>query len=284
MAKAARSRGVEIETGAPVRELIIERGRAAGVVLEDGRAIRAEAVISGINPKLLYTRMIPADALPAPFLERMQHWRCGSGTFRMNVALSALPRFTALPETGDHHTAGIILAPSLAYMDRAYQDARTHGWSQQPIIEMLIPSTLDDSLAPPGAHVASLFCQHVAPELPDGSSWDAHRDAVADLMIETVERYAPGFRASVVGRQVLTPLDLERDFGLLGGDIFHGALTLDQLFSMRPMLGYADYRGPIAGLYHCASGAHPGGGVTGAPGHNAARVILSDRRWRLPRA
>ena len=281
MAKAARGHGVEIETSAPVLELIIENARAAGVMLEDGRAIRAKTVIAGINLKLLYTRMIPADALPAAFLTRMQRWRCGSGTFRVNVALSELPRFTALPEAGDHHTAGIILAPSLAYMDRAYQDARTFGWSRQPIVEMLIPSTLDDSLAPSGAHVASLFCQHVAPELPDGSSWDTHRDAVADLMIETVDRYAPGFRRAVVGRQVLTPLDLERDFGLLGGDIFHGALTLDQLFSARPMLGHADYRGPIAGLYHCAAGAHPGGGVTGAPGHNAARIILADLRWRL---
>src|SRR5262245_50716892 len=284
MAKAARSSGAEVETGAPVRELIIERGRATGVTLEDGRALRADAVISGINPKLLYTRMIPTDALPATFLERMQHWRCGSGTFRMNVALSALPRFSALPEAGDHHTAGIILAPSLAYMDRAHQDARSFGWSKQPIIEMLIPSTLDDSLAPAGKHVASLFCQHVAPELPDGSSWDQHRDAVADLMIETVERYAPGFRASILGRQVLTPLDLERDFGLLGGDIFHGALTLDQLFSSRPMRGYADYRMPLPGLYLCGAGAHPGGGVTGAPGHNAACAVIRDLRGPFARS
>jgi phytoene dehydrogenase-like protein len=207
----------------------------------------------------------------------------------MNVALSELPRFTALPEPGDHHTAGIILAPSLAYMDAAYHDARAHGWSRAPIIEMLIPSTLDDSLAPAGAQVASLFCQHVAPELPDGSSWDQCRETVADLMIATVDRYAPGFAASVVGRQTLSPLDLERDFGLLGGDIFHGALTLDQLYSARPMLGYADYRGPLPGLYHCGSGAHPGGGVTGAPGHNAAHAIIADmrsplrrRRLRLP--
>jgi phytoene dehydrogenase-like protein len=285
LAKAARSHGVEIETAAPVREIIFTRGRVAGVALEDGRTLRADTVAASVNPKLLYTRMIPADALPASFRERMERWRNGSGTFRMNVALSKLPRFTALPEPGDHLTAGIILAPSLGYMDRAYQDARNFGWSREPIIEMLIPSTLDDSLAPPGAHVASLFCQHVAPELPDGKSWDDHRDIVADLMIATVERYAPGFAASVVGRKVLTPLDLERDFGLLGGDIFHGALTLDQLFSARPMLGYADYRGPIPGLYHCGAGAHPGGGVTGAPGHNAARVILGDlrrRRWRLP--
>jgi phytoene dehydrogenase-like protein len=165
-------------------------------------------------------------------------------------------------------------------MDRAFTDARQHGWSREPIIEMLIPSTLDDSLAPEGAHVASLFCQHVAPELPGGRSWSDHRDEVADLMIDTVDRYAPGFKASVIGRQALSPLDLEQTFGLIGGDIFHGALTLDQLFWARPMLGHADYRSPVAGLYHCGAGAHPGGGVTGAPGHNAARAILSDLRWR----
>jgi phytoene dehydrogenase-like protein len=287
LAAAARSRGVEIETDAPVREVLLEKDRATGVVLADGRVIRAAAVAANVNPKLLYTQMIAAQALSEDFLQRMKRWRCGSGTFRMNVALSELPRFEALPSPhpGDHHTAGIILGPSLAYMDRAYRDAREHGWSREPVIEMLIPSTLDDSLAPPGAHVASLFCQHVAPDLPDGRSWDDHREEVADLMIETVDRYAPGFKASVVGRQVLSPLDLERTFGLLGGDIFHGALSLDQLFSARPMLGHADYRSPVKGLYHCGSGAHPGGGVTGAPGHNAAQVIAADltsrfRRWR----
>jgi len=159
-------------------------------------------------------------------------------------------------------------------MDRAWRDARDHGWSREPIVELLIPSTLDDTLAPPGRHVASLFCQHVAPQLADGRSWDAHRDEVAELMIATVERYAPGFAASVLGRQALTPLDLERTFGLLGGDIFHGALSLNQLFSARPMLGQANYRGAIPGLYLCGSGTHPGGGVTGAPGHNAAMVLL----------
>lgn len=143
---------------------------------------------------------------------------------------------------------------------------------------MLIPSTIDPTLAPPGAHVASLFCQHVAPRLPGGRSWDEARDEVADLMIATVDRYAPGFSESVMGRQVLSPLDLEREFGLTGGDIFHGRLSLNQLFSARPALGYAAYRGPVAGLYHCGSGAHPGGGVTGAPGHNAARAILKDLR------
>jgi len=278
MAAAARAAGAEISVGIGVREVIIEQKRAAGVVLENGDIIRAKYVAANVNPKLLYTRLIPAGALPGEFLARMQRWRNASGTFRMNVALSKLPSFAALPGAGDHLSAGIILAPSLAYMDRAFLDARDHGWSREPVVEVLIPSTLDDSLAPAGAHVASLFCQHVAPELPDGKSWDDHREGVADLMIATVDGFAPGFAASVVGRQILSPLDLERQFGLLGGDIFHGALTLNQLFSARPMLGYADYRGPLKRLYHCGSGAHPGGGVTGAPGHNAARVILADHR------
>src|SRR5262252_876777 len=283
MARSAAGYGVEIETDAPVREVLIEKGRAVGVVLEDGRRVRGGAVAANVNPKLLYTAMIPPSALDPAFLRRMRGWRCGSGTFRMNVALSELPSFTALPgrAPGDHHTAGIILAPSLGYMDRAYDDAKALGWSREPIIEMLIPSTLDDTLAPAGGHVASLFCQHVAPQLPAGRSWNDYRETVADLMIETVDRYAPGFKASVVGRQALSPLDLEQVFGLTGGDIFHGAMALDQLFWARPAIGYADYRGPLKGLYHCGSGAHPGGGVTGAPGHNAARAIMADRRRRF---
>jgi phytoene dehydrogenase-like protein len=163
-------------------------------------------------------------------------------------------------------------------MERAYFDARTLGWSRRPIVELVIPSTLDDTLAPKGRHVASLFCQHVAPELPNGESWDLHRERVADLMIDTVAEYAPNFKAAVIARAALSPLDLERTFGLVGGDIFHGALALDQLFSARPMLGYARYRGPLPGLYMCGSGTHPGGGVSGAPGHNAAREILADFR------
>lgn len=278
MAASARAHGVEIETDAGVRELIVERDRVVGAVLDNGETVRAQYVASSVNPKLLYTKLIAPDALPKPFLDRITHWRNGSGTFRMNVALSALPSFKALPGGGDHLTAGIILAPSLGYMDRAWLDARQYGWSREPVVELLIPSTLDDSLAPPGQHVASLFCQHVAPQLPNGRSWDDHRDEVADLMIATVDRFAPGFAASVMGRQMLSPLDLERDFGLLGGDIFHGALSLNQLFSARPMLGHAGYRGPLKGLYHCGSGAHPGGGVTGAPGHNAAQVILKDHQ------
>jgi len=276
MAKAAGGHGVRIDMNSAVREVIVERGMASGVVLEDGTAVRARAVIANVDPQRLLQNLVPREAVPAAVAARMKKWKAGSGTFRMNVALSRLPDFSALPGAGDHHTAGIILAPNLAYMDQAYRDCVSHGWSRRPIIEMLIPSTLDDSLAPPGMHVASLFCQHVAPQFADGSSWDQHRETVADLMIDTVESYAPGFKASVIARQSLSPLDLQRTFGLPNGDIFHGALTLDQLFSARPMLGFADYRMPVPGLYLCGSGAHPGGGVTGAPGHNAARAVIAD--------
>ncbi len=286
MAQSASARGAAIRVNTAVRQVLVEGGRAVGVVTESGETLRAAAVISNLNPKLLYLNMFEPRALPAEFRERIGYYRCGSGTFRMNVALAELPDFTCLPgkQPADHHTAGIILAPTLAYMERAYFDARSFGWSRAPIVELVIPSTLDDSLAPKGQHVASLFCQHVAPQLPDGASWDAHREAVADLMIDTVNAYAPNFKAAVLGRQIMSPLDLERTFGLLGGDISHGALSLDQLFSARPMLGHGNYRGPLAGLYMCSAGTHPGGGVTGVPGHNAAREILADfRRGRLRR-
>jgi phytoene dehydrogenase-like protein len=286
MAKSATARGVTIRTGSAVREVLVESGRAVGVVTEAGETLRASAVISNLNPRLLYTKLIDPAALPADFREHMSHFRCGSGTFRMNVALTELPDFTCLPgkSAGDHHTAGIIIAPTLKYMERAYFDAREYGWSKAPIVELVIPSTLDDSLAPKGQHVASMFCQHVAPVLPEGQSWDQHRETVADLMIDTVNQYAPNFRASVLGRQIMSPLDLERTFGLVNGDIMHGVLSLDQLFSARPMLGYGNYRGPLGGLYMCGAGTHPGGGVTGAPGHNAAREIIADfRRGRVRR-
>ena len=287
MARAAAERGVDIRVASPVREVLVEAGRAAGVVTEDGEAIRARCVVSNLNPKLLYGSLIDPAALPQDFRERISHWRCGSGTFRMNVALSELPDFTVLPgrALAEHHTSGIIMAPSLAYMDQAYLDAKAGGWSKRPIVEMLIPSTLDGTLAPPGQHVASLFCQHVAPVLPDGACWDDHREQVADVMIDLVNSHAPNFKGSVLGRQIMSPLDLERTFGLIGGDIFHGALSLDQMFSARPMLGHGDYRGPLKGLYMCGSGTHPGGGVTGAPGHNAAREIIADfRRGRVRQA
>src|SRR6201996_6100375 len=181
LARTVRDYGALIDLDTPVREVIVERDRAVGIVLEDGRHLRAKYVVANVNPKLLYTQLVPSEALPGAFLARIKNWRCGSGTFRMNVALSGLPSFTALPGNGDHLSAGIILAPSLGYMDRAWQDARDHGWSRAPGGEVLIPSTLDETLAPKGAHVASLFCQHVSPQLPNNASWDDHRDQVADV-------------------------------------------------------------------------------------------------------
>jgi len=285
MRQAAEAHGAEIRTGAGVEQVLIEDGRAAGVVLESGETIRARLVAANVNPKLLARSMLPDALLPAEaetFRERMTHYACGSGTFRMNVALSELPDFACLPgrRPAEHHRSGIIIGPSLDYLDRAYLDARTHGWSRAPVVEMLIPSTMDDSLAPEGRHVASLFCQHFAPDLPDGRSWDDVREEAADLIVDTVDRYAPNFKASVIARQIHSPRDLERKFGLVGGDIFHGRLSLDQMFSARPAPGAADYRLPLPGLYLCGSGAHPGGGVTGVPGRNAAREILKDVRRR----
>ncbi|MEO6224543.1 MAG: NAD(P)/FAD-dependent oxidoreductase [Sphingomicrobium sp.] len=278
MAWACREAGVDIILNTPVEEVIVAGGRASGVVA-GGKAWRSGSVVAGVNPKLLFDRLVPDGAVDRDVASRMHAWKCESATFRMNVALSELPRFTVLPKKGNHLTAGIIMAPSLGYMHQAWLDAAVDGWAKQPIIEMLIPSTLDASLAPKGKHVASLFCQHFRYDLGPGRSWDKERDQAADRVIATVDAHAPGFAASVLGRQIHSPLDLERRFGLIGGDIFHGKMGLDQLFSSRPMVGAADYRMPLPGLYLCGSGAHPGGGVTGAPGHNAAHAVLADRRF-----
>ena len=269
--------GVQISLEAPVARVIVDAGRAVGVRLESGEEVMAGSVIGNVGPKLLYERMIAPSELPADFLRRIRAFKAASGTFRMNVALSRLPSFSCLPGEGEHLQSGIIIAPTLDYMDQAFLDARQSGMSKAPIVEMLIPSIVDDSLAPPGRHVASLFCQQFAPVLPDGRSWDEEREAAADRVIATVEAYAPGFGASVLGRQILSPLDLERTFGLVGGDIMHGNMSLDQLWSARPVLGHGAYRGPLKGLYMCGAGTHPGGGVTGAPGHNAAHRVLADR-------
>lgn len=280
MAACAQSRGAVIRTDAGVRRVLIENGRATGVVLSNGETIKARAVAANVGPKLLFRDLIDAADVGADMRRPFLAIKTGSGTFRMNVALAELPNFTCRPGTREqrHHAAGIIIGPTLAYLEQAYIEAKTNGWSSQPIVEMLIPSTLDASLAPPGKHVASLFVQHVAPKLPGKRSWEnpAERETFADVVIDTVTRYAPNFRASVLHRQVLSPLDLEQRFGLIDGDIFHGQLNLGQLFSARPVLGHADYRMPIAGLYLCGSGAHPGGGVTGVPGMNAAREMIRD--------
>jgi phytoene dehydrogenase-like protein len=281
MRAACEGVGVTISLEAPVAQVLVEEGRAAGVRLESGEEIFCAILVSNVGPRLLYDRLIAPSDLSPEFRRRMRGFKVGSGTFRMNVALSELPRFTCLPEPGEHHQSGIILAPTLDYMDQAFTDARQFGMSTKPIVEILIPSTVDDSLAPPGLHVASLFCQQFAPQLPPssicGGNWDDARQAAADRIIDTVDAYAPNFKASIIARQIHSPLDLERKFGLIAGDIMHGVMSLDQLWSARPILGYGAYRGPLKGLYMCGAGTHPGGGVTGAPGHNAARQILADR-------
>ena len=282
MLAACLEAGVEVTTDAPVREIRVTGGKATGVVLNSGSEISGRVVVSNLNPKLLFETLVAPEYLPQTFKDHMRSWRCASGTFRMNVALSELPNFTCKPSSGvaEQHGASIIIAPSLKYLDQAFMDARMHGWARKPAIEMHIPSVLDDSLAPPGQHVASMFCQQFAPTLPDGRHWDDYREAAADLIIDTMTQYAPNFKAAILGRMILSPLDLERKLALTGGDIFHGSLSLDQLYAARPALGFGDYRAPIAGLYMCGSGTHPGGGVTGAPGHNAAHEIIRDLRAR----
>jgi phytoene dehydrogenase-like protein len=268
MAKVVRDLGVEISLESPVDKVIVDGGKAVGVKLVSGAEIMGTRVIANVGPKLLYEKMIEPSDLGPEFVRRIKGFKTGSGTFRMNVALSELPRFTCLPEPGEHH---------------AFTDAKQFGWSKKPIVEMLIPSIIDDSLAPVGQHVASLFCQQFAPD----HDWDADEGAdeirAADTIIDTVEAYAPGFRASILGKQILSPLGLERKFGLSGGDIMHGNMSLDQLWAARPVLGNGAYRGPMKGLYMCGAGTHPGGGVTGAPGHNCAAEIIAEQsfvgRW-----
>lgn len=276
MADEARSRGVQIDLQAGVERILAHDGRVHGVRLRDGRELRARAVAAGVDPKRLYLTLLQPEQLPSDFVRSIRAYRCGSGSMRINVALSELPDFRCLPgvQPQPHHATGILFAPSLRAMDQAWRDALHGGFSRAPIIEMLMPSVVDDSLAPAGAHVASLFCQHFDPDPPGG--WDALKPAAVDAVFAHVESFCPNFRRALLGYKAWTPLDLERDFGLTGGDIFHGQLSLDQLFSLRPLFGYARYRGPLEGLYHCGSGAHPGGGVSGAPGHNAAREIARD--------
>jgi len=279
MEKACKNLGVKIFTDSGVGKVIISNGAATGIQLDSGLIVEGKKIISNLNPKLLYKKLIAAEDLDPEFNRSMDGYKCGSGTFRMNVALSELPDFLSLPgkNIAEHHQSGIVIAPTLDYMDKAYIDAKAHGWSSDPIVEMLIPSTMDDTLAPEGQHVASLFCQQFSPTLSDGRSWHDCRLAAADTIIETVNNHAPNFKNSILGTMILSPLDLEEKFGLIGGDIMHGQMTLDQMWAARPLLNYGDYRGPLESLYMCGSGTHPGGGVTGLPGKNAAREILKDK-------
>ena len=284
MALAAQERGAIIRTNAAVARVLDDGRRATGVELETGDMIQARAVAANISPKVLMRMFVSREAITDEARAPFARIETGSGTFRMNVALSELPDFTCRPgkSPAPHHASGIVIGPTLGYLDRAYMDARRDGWSAEPVVEMLIPSTLDESLAPSGQHVASLFVQHVAPKLPQPRSWSdpVEAAAFADLVTDTVTKHAPNFKGSILGRQVLSPLDLQLRFGLPDGDIFHGQLGLGQLFSARPVLGHANYRSPLKGLYFCGAGSHPGGGVTGVPGHNAAREILKDFRLR----
>ncbi len=276
MLAQARELDVHVETSAEVTEVMVKGGRAQGAVLADGSCRRARAVAANLAPKVLYLDLIDSSVLDADFRSRIERTRTESAVLRMNVALSELPDFSCRPGVGiqDHHGAGIVIGPTLKYMENAYLDARRGVWSERPVIELLIPSTVDDTLAPEGRHVASLFCQH----FPRRRDWEQGREEAADTVFAAVDQFAPNFSRSVIARQILTPADLERRFRLPGGDIFHGAHTPGQLWSNRPVMGHAAYRGPIAGLYHCGAGAHPGGGVSGMPGRNAAREILRDIR------
>ncbi|MXO75321.1 NAD(P)-binding protein [Altererythrobacter aerius] len=275
MAAAVREAGGEIVTNAPVERVLVEDRRAVGLRLTSGEDVRARRVIANLGPRPLFDTLVPAEAIPADFARAMAMYAGGSGSLRMNVALTGLPRFAFAPPGDSHLKAGIVIAPSLDYMDRAWRDASERGFSAAPIVEMLIPSLVDDSLAPPGHHVASLFCQHVDPDMPEELE-----DAAVEAVLDTVEHHAPGFRALVLHKQVHSPRALEAKFGLWRGDIFHGRMSLDQLWAARPALGAGSYATPIAGLWLCGSGTHPGGGVTGAPGHNCAHAILrSQTLW-----
>ena len=281
MAQSAEAHGATMETGAAVEEVLIENGRAAGVRLADGRTLRARIVASNAHPRLLFERLVPKSALPENFRRRIERYRSHSGTLRMNLALDGLPRFTCLSEMSDAEQRDrlhgmILFNGDWAYCEKAFQDALSRGWSEEPIMEIYLPTTIDDGLAPPGKHVMSLFCQHFPYDLPDGRSWDEEKQVAADHVIDFVGRYCPNLRDILLGMQVLSPLDLERDFGLVRGCIMHGNLAMDQMYSMRPVPGFADYRMPVKGLYLCGAGAHPGGGVSGNPGRNAAREMIKD--------
>lgn len=287
LANSARRAGAEIRTGADVAQILLHDGHASGVVLGGGEEIRARVVISSADPKRTFLRLLPADAIDPEFRRAVERIRMDGVAMKINLAVDALPQFVAAPRgsrtpdgAGPEHRATIHIGPTVEYIDRAWDDARS-GWpSAAPFAELTIPTTYDPALAPPGRHIISIFVQYAPYRLAEGS-WDTIKEAYADRVLETIAAYAPNLRDIITHRQVLSPLDLEREYGLTGGDIFHGEMTPDQLFMLRPVPGWSRYRTPVAGLYLCGSGTHPGGGVMGAPGHNAAREILADRRRRM---
>ena len=279
IASAALAAGAEIRCDAQVATIRLAGGHARGVVLEDGTELRSRVVASGIHPRTTFLDLVGAEHLPGDLVREIERFRTRGSSAKVNLALSELPDFEAMPGTdiGPQHPE-FILSPSIAYVERAWDDAKHGRPSERPMLDCVIPTTKDDSLAPEGQHILTAFVQYAPPELSDGRSWDDERDALGDRVVDTISEYAPNVKGAVLHREVLTPPDLERRFGLLGGNIFQGEMALDQLYSLRPAPQAGAYRTPVRGLYLCGSGSHPGGGVMGAPGHNAARAIIRDLR------
>ena len=273
IASAAREAGVEIRTEAPVARIDVRRGRAWGVVLADGDELRADLVLSSVDPNLTFLRLMDPSELPDDFVEDVRRYKFRGSSGKVNLALDALPNFTSLPGDGPHLRGALSISPSVDYMERAYDQAKYGEFSRRPYIDMVIPTLTDPSVAPPGKHILSCFVQYAPYALARGT-WDEQREAFGDTVIDTLAEYAPNIRDIVLHRQVLTPLDLEREFGLTEGNIFQGELTLEQLFFARPVPGWAQYATPIRNLWMCGSATHPGGGIMGAPGRNAALRIL----------
>jgi phytoene dehydrogenase-like protein len=280
LAAAGRAAGVEIRTDAPVARIRTRNDCAVGVALANGDDIDADLVLSSVDPRRTFLGLLDPRALPGEFVERIRRYRFRGSSGQVNLALDALPQFTARPAGAGHLRGAISISPSMDYLERAYDEAKYGRYSRHPYIDIVIPTLADPSMAPPGKHVLSCFVQY-APYALEGEAWDQAREAFGDTVIETLAEYAPNIRNIVLHRQVLTPLDLEREFGLTEGNIFHGELALDQLFFMRPTPGWAQYRTPVRNLWMCGSGAHPGGGIMGAPGRNAAREILALRVGRF---
>jgi phytoene dehydrogenase-like protein len=274
IAGAAREAGVEIRTSAAVSRILVFDGRARGVVLENGEPIEATVVSSGLDPNLTFLRLVGAEHLDSEFVQNIRHYKFRGSSGKVNLALDALPDFKSLPGSGPHLRGAISISPSLDYMERAYDEAKYGSFSHRPYMDVVIPSLTDPSVAPPGKHVMSCFVQYAPYQLK--GDWNQQREAFGDAVIDTIAEYAPNIRDIVLHRQVVSPLDLERDFGLTEGNIFQGELTLEQLFFLRPTPGWANYRTPIRNLYLCGSGAHPGGGIMGASGRNAAMKVLKD--------
>src|SRR5437868_2623563 len=276
IASAAREAGAEIRTQAGVAQIIVKAGRAAGVVLENGDEIFGEMVASSVDPRLTFIKMIGERELPSDFVEDVKRYKFRGSSGKVNLALDRLPSFTCMPGPGAHLRGAISISPSVEYMEKAYDDAKYGQYSRRPYIDMVIPTLTDPSVAPPGKHVMSCFVQYAPYKLRPGMNWDDQKEAFGNNVIDTIAEYAPNIKNIILHRQVLTPLDLERDFGLSEGNIFQGELSLEQLFFLRPVPGYARFRTPIKNLYMCGSATHPGGGIMGAPGRLAALEILKD--------